>query len=263
MEALDIAAEVTHEDCRLALQNIELLRNATLEGSGLDDETIARLRDPPHGPSNELNDPDTLMSIELFLATINASEKTYERAVKSFVRRCPHVKPLSFYKVKRAIERITGVVGLKHDMCVNSCIGFTGARATLDACPKCGQARYCPIAAKAGKVVSRQQFTTMPLGPQAQTIYQTPDGAESMRYLFDAASQILRDLPPGHPLKVYSDLPSGAKLLELIHTGVITENDIVVMFSINGAQLYKCKDSDCWMSLWIVASLGPDKRYKK
>lgn len=96
MDGQDV--DVSHEDCRLALKNIELLRNATLDDSGLDEETIARIREPAREVSAELSDPDTLMSIELFLATINASEQAYEAAAKAFVRRCPTVKPLSFYK---------------------------------------------------------------------------------------------------------------------------------------------------------------------
>lgn len=35
------------------------------------------------------------------------------------------------------------------------------------------------------------------------------------------------------------------------------------MVSLDGAQLYEHKDSDCWMYIWIIINLAPDKRYKK
>ncbi len=35
------------------------------------------------------------------------------------------------------------------------------------------------------------------------------------------------------------------------------------MFSMDGAQLYKGKKSDCWIYIWIILNLSPDRRYKK
>ena len=45
--------------------------------------------------------------------------------------------------------------------------------------------------------------------------------------------------------------------------GDIKQNDIVLMTSMDGAQLYEDKDSDCWLYLWIVVNLPPDQRYCK
>ena len=36
-----------------------------------------------------------------------------------------------------------------------------------------------------------------------------------------------------------------------------------LMFSIDGAQLYTLKVSDCWIYIWIVLERAPDQRYKK
>ena len=36
----------------------------------------------------------------------------------------------------------------------------------------------------------------------------------------------------------------------------------MLMLSIDGAQLYQSKESDCWIYIWILIDLGPDKRYK-
>ena len=41
--------------------------------------------------------------------------------------------------------------------------------------------------------------------------------------------------------------------------GNIKEHDVVLMASLDGAQLYEDKDSDCWLYLWVVLNLPPDR----
>ncbi|KIK74597.1 hypothetical protein PAXRUDRAFT_118568, partial [Paxillus rubicundulus Ve08.2h10] len=41
------------------------------------------------------------------------------------------------------------------------------------------------------------------------------------------------------------------------------ENDIVLMVFLDGVQLYRHKDLDCWMYVWIIINLAPDQHYKK
>lgn len=38
---------------------------------------------------------------------------------------------------------------------------------------------------------------------------------------------------------------------------------MLLIFSVDGAQLYAMKESDCWIYIWIVADLNPNIRYKK
>ncbi|KAF7321196.1 hypothetical protein HMN09_00208100 [Mycena chlorophos] len=38
---------------------------------------------------------------------------------------------------------------------------------------------------------------------------------------------------------------------------------MVLMFSMDGAQLYRNKVSECWMYIWIIFDRSPDQRYKK
>ena len=51
--------------------------------------------------------------------------------------------------------------------------------------------------------------------------------------------------------------------LEAYYTQCISDNDILLIFSINGMQLYEKKESDCWIYIWIVAEHSPDECYKK
>ena len=40
-------------------------------------------------------------------------------------------------------------------------------------------------------------------------------------------------------------------------------HDTVLMFSADGAKLYRNKKLDCWMYIWVVYDLAPGDRYKK
>jgi hypothetical protein len=76
---------------------------------------------------------------------------------------------LTFNQVKRRIAEIRGVTPIKTDMCLNSCLAYTGPWKDLDSCPKCGEARYDPVQPR--KRVPRQLSYTMPIGPQLQAIW--------------------------------------------------------------------------------------------
>ena len=65
----------------------------------------------------------------------------------------------------------------------------------------------------------------------------------------------------GHP-DLYNDILSGKAYLEAVDNGVVEEYDSVLMLSMDGAQLYQSKASDCWIYIWILVDLAPDKRYK-
>ena len=61
---------------------------------------------------------------------------------------------------------------------------------------------------------------------------------------------------------MYNDILCGESYLDLIERGEIAEYDTVLMLSMDGTQLLKSKDSNCWIYIWILVDLGPDKRYK-
>jgi hypothetical protein len=67
----------------------------------------------------------------------------------------------------------------------------------------------------------------------------------------------------GGTIPTYDDFIHGSDYIDAVNRGDITTDDMVVVFSIDGAQLYKNKHSDCWISIWIVLDHSPDVRYKK
>ena len=50
--------------------------------------------------------------------------------------------------------------------------------------------------------------------------------------------------------------------MEAADNAPINKYDTVLMLSVDGAQLYKSKQSECWIYIWIIVDLSPDKRYK-
>jgi hypothetical protein len=146
-------------------------------------------------------------------------------------------------------------------MCPNSCIAYTGPFSELDKCPKCGEARF---ELRKNKRVPHRKFHTIPLGPQLQALWRTPEGAKAMRYRREYTQNILNQIQTNDgKIPAYDDVFSGKEYIDAVIRGDIQTEDMLLMLSIDGAQLYQSKQSDCWIYLWIVFDLPPDRRYMK
>ncbi|KAF8577269.1 hypothetical protein K439DRAFT_1365092, partial [Ramaria rubella] len=67
----------------------------------------------------------------------------------------------------------------------------------------------------------------------------------------------------GFQIHEYHDLYVGSEYLEACLRGDIDETMMVIMHCVDGTQLYKDKQSDCWIYIWIILELGPEIWYKK
>ncbi|KAJ3897144.1 hypothetical protein F5879DRAFT_781477, partial [Lentinula edodes] len=162
----NVGAKSSIEDIRIADEFIQLLHEATLENSGLDERTIEQLRNPLEGPPDEL-DPDTRLSIDLYLSITHASEATYSSVRNAILLRFPETNILSYHCVKSFIADTTGVISVYSDMCVNSCHAFTGPWTDLEYCFYCNEPRYdLDQLRQTGDKVPRLQCSTILLGPQ-------------------------------------------------------------------------------------------------
>ncbi len=161
--------------------------------------------------------------------------------------------------MKRRVEQLSGVVPIFYDMCPDTCVGFTGPLADCDRCPMCGKERY-----RSGTRDPHRQFVTIPLGPVIQALYGSLETAEKMHYRERTTTEIL-EYARTHDgnLKEYSDTTCGREFLNAVETGRIKNHDVLVQLSLDGAQLYHDKDSDCWIFVYIIHNLAPDLRYKK
>jgi hypothetical protein len=259
------------KDIQTALHFIHALRTATLEDSGLEDDAIERLRDPP-ACLVDLSDPDEELSVNMFIANMNSSEASYTRNRAAVLARHPNDKILSLYEVKKLVAEITGVYSIEDHMCINSCMAYVGPYANLESCPfpECGEPRYDQnILAKSDRKAPRRVFHTIPLGPQLQALCRSKEGAQARRYRDQKTKAVFekwKAVSSGEVLAdnmVYDDIFSGQAFMELSEELGLTENDMVIGLTADGAQLYQNKQSDTFIWAWVIYDISPESRYKK
>jgi hypothetical protein len=233
-----------------------MLENVTLE-SQLAPEDLDALRNPTPHPSTPSDDPDLRLSISCFIGLINSSREAYETICEGIQERFPTAEMLSYHRAKQAVQNLSGIITLKDNMCVDTCAAFTGPFADLTSCPRCKKPRYDPdqFEASEGKIkIPRRQFSTFPIGPQIQARWKNPETAEKMLYR-------QRRTAAGET-EDYDDILSGSAYLDRVAEGEIKGYDTLLMFSIDGAQLYRDKKSECWIYIWILLEMAPNERYK-
>ena len=257
------------EDHRLTADFIKLLRSASLDdpvnGLSAEPEALERLRSPPRDQPVDSIDDDTRMAIDLYLG--NPSDATYEINRAAILRRYPDSSLPSYYRTNRMVSDLTGIESIVHDMCINSCLAYTGPFADLESCPTCSESRYDQfrLEVSSGRDrIPRQQFHTIPIGPQLQALYRDPESAKRAHYLREERSRILAELENCGYLETYSDVLHGSDLIGAFQDGRIGEDDIVLMFSIDGAQLYAKKASTCWITsgFFSTSCLSSDTRQR-
>ncbi|PBK98268.1 hypothetical protein ARMGADRAFT_921273, partial [Armillaria gallica] len=268
------------EDLQESLDFISLITKASLGDvyCGMEEDDIKSLRDPIADPScaDEEVDPDFHLSLNVYLACINVSQDTYTRTLDTIRRRYPESQMLSYYQVSCEIWNLSGVVPIAYDMCVKSCMAYTGVFSQLVSCKFCNEPRYMT---RVGKPITpdkfikderatylpRLQYHTIPLGPQIQALFHNPQSVHNMRHHHEQTQQILEELEANDvdfPSE-YDDVYCGQDYLDAVCSGNIHDDSIVVSWSEDGAQLYQSKKSNAWIGIWTVMDLSPHIRYKK
>jgi hypothetical protein len=255
-EGLFVASKTAIKDLQVSQDFIAAVKNASLDNGDLDAETVARLRNPITEPLN-ISDPALRYSLDLFLAATTGSEDTYHASRDAYLRRHPENEVLTLATIKRKVEEWSGVVPIVSNMCPSSCAAYTGPYSELDSCPVCKAPRFDENGLP-------QKFYTIPLGPQLQALFRNPESAKHMHYRREKTQEILDSVDEDGNLNipVYDDYLHGSAYLEAVDRGDIQPTDVVVIGSIDGAQLYRNKQSDCWISIWIIAELTQQKRFK-
>jgi len=200
----------------------------------------------------------------MYLILTNVSQETYRQLVEAFIRCHPEAKDklLSYDQIRRRVKNLTGIIPIYDDMCVNSCMAFTGPYKDLDTCLKCPEPHYDPILLQSsgGKIKKPQKSaTTIPIGPQIQALWSHRLSAEKMSYRKQVTDTLLGQTESPTVLNDYTEGED-----YLMHVAPrLGSHDTVLMFSADGAQLYRNKKSDCWIYIWIIYDLAPGDHYKK
>ncbi|EIW74970.1 hypothetical protein CONPUDRAFT_40790, partial [Coniophora puteana RWD-64-598 SS2] len=252
---------------KLALEFIKCIREARLDDpvAKLSEEVLYRLRHPPHTPPEPLS-PLQKHSITNYFALENASIRAFEEVRASEIKTFNVAEQdlLHFDAVEKLIAKITGVESVQHDMCWDSCQAFTGPLEDDLRCSQCGKHRYDQhILKHKGKLVSRK-FHTILLGPLLQAIYRDPQSAEDLAYRVLKTHEVLEAaIANNRIVEVYDDYISGSDYIQSLLEKKIRDEDILIMSSLDGAQLFESQASDCWIYIWVILEYSPDKRYKK
>lgn len=255
-EDIGVPLRARRQEVREALECIRDIRNATLSTSGLDEDTVDRLRHPPRGvpPLTGFE----RAGMRMFLARGDGSEDNYEDNRAAIVELHNQDEIPSYDQIKHRIANITGISTIRTAMCVNSCIAFTGPFADLNDCPTCVQPRYDPWHLTRGDKIPRRTFETFPVGPQIQAMYASPENARLMRHRAQRTQEI-RDALDADPASLVDidDIYCGKDYIREVKAGRIKNDDTVLMISLDGAQLYANKSSDCWFIIWVLYDLPP------
>ena len=247
------------KELRVTAEFIESLQTAMLEQSNMCDEDIQQLCDPPTSFPEEVTDRHFLKALRTFISTTNASEAMYN-GVHAASQACyPDDSFLLFDQVKRKLEGLTGMVLIMHDMCIDTCAAFMGPYSLLDACPKCSKPQYHP-----GTRNLQQQFLIIPIGLVIQALYLSEGTTDDMHYLECIMEKILKDIKQnGGKVKQYDNTACGMHNLHAWQIGQIKKGNVLLQISLDSAQLYRDKESDCWIFIYIIHNLSPDLHYRK
>ena len=94
--------------------------------------------------------------------------------------------------------------------------------------------------------------------------FRSREGAHDMRHRERQMEEILERLvKSGEKLDEIGDIYEGSEFWDAYCKGHIGKDDVRVMFSMDGAQLFEHKASNCWIYIWILIDVALDKRYKK
>jgi hypothetical protein len=161
----ELCGIVEDEDLALHLGFIKLLRNASLDDMGMqmDKEDLERLRKPPTHEISLKSEPDLRLALDLFLANYTSLVDAFNQNRKTMLQHHPEDEICTYDQAKHLVRHLSGIVPLAHDMCINTCIAYTGPFSDLEMCPYCNTPCYDPVVLeKSGgqKKTAQREFHT-------------------------------------------------------------------------------------------------------
>ena len=230
------------------MEFVKKLQSARLDDPtlGMSCEALEWLRNPLCEQPLLFIDGNTWLALDMYLA--NPSEATYDMNWKVFLHRLPDADLPSYYKARRLVADLTGVESVVHHMCINSCIAYTGPFMHLEACSMCTEPCYDKFRLEASggrERILRQEFHMIPIRPQLQALYRESESATHAYYMRIERTCVLEEIDNKWFLDEYSDVLHGTDLIKAFQDWHIGDNNITLLFPIDGAQLYAKKASAC------------------
>ncbi|EJD38499.1 hypothetical protein AURDEDRAFT_30561, partial [Auricularia subglabra TFB-10046 SS5] len=249
---------------RTAQEFILHLQDATLDDCPLRPDRLEALRNPPSHPLSLEDGPagrdrDLCLSLRMLVAHTLSSKETYDETCYGIRCAYPNSGVLNYDATAKKLEELSGVYVIEDDLCIDSCVAFTGPYADLLHCPKCGKPRYVPGSRK----VPQQRMSTFPIGPQIQAMHRHACTAELLDYWDRRTSSLLAQLYERVPIDPIDDTMCGEDVLTAMLEEKLGPDDTVLVASLDGLQLYRNKQSGCWLWAFYLINMSPCGRYKK
>ena len=110
------------------------------------------------------------------------------------------------------------------------------------------------------KSIPRKRAVTIPVGPQLQAAYCSQQSGTEMKCRARLTQKMLDEIgeEANITLPSYADFIHSNQYIDAIRNGQIKPGHIMLMFSIDGAQLYRMKESDRWIYIWVILDRAPD-----
>ena len=194
-----------------------------------------KFRHPPHFKL-EVDDPQLCLSLKIYFSlSRNLPEHCYEEIQQSIIECYPDCQMLSFDQVCSRLWSMMGIMPLYFDMCVEACMAFTGAFCKLLKCIFREEDHYKSVA-HSDKPSSTpcHQSVTLPIGPQLQALWHYP---RTVANIHDRLHRTEKYLDKG--IDAYHDVLCGSEYLDLVRQGHIGKDDMIVVQSVDKAQIYK------------------------
>ncbi|KAG2132823.1 uncharacterized protein EDB93DRAFT_1044287, partial [Suillus bovinus] len=115
---------------------IQALRAASFDDpvAKLTPEALEKLRNLPQQPPR-IASPIICHGIQMYFHLEHAAQAAYKGIADSAARSFPGAEDIPSYRgVKRLIAELSNIDSIKHHMCLNTCITFTGPFSDLDQC---------------------------------------------------------------------------------------------------------------------------------
>ncbi|OBZ75159.1 hypothetical protein A0H81_04486 [Grifola frondosa] len=228
-EDLGVPTDPPLEELLLTQQFVDVLKSATFDGQNLDPEDIQQLHKPLQMPLDLNADLDLHLAVELFLAVGNTSQETYSTVHAALLHHHPDDNISTYEQMQQHVAELSGIVP------------------------------------EGNKRVPHRTFLSFPLGFQLQALWQCPESAAALKYHLQVTCKLLEWLynDPNQPLPFLDFFFFGNDYIHAFQEGKISDDDMILMFSMDGAQLYARKQSDCWIFIWVLFDLAPGSHYKK
>lgn len=163
---------------------------------------------------------------------------------------------ISLYKIKNKLSKLVNIMPQFFDVCINSCMAFTGQFVNDSSCHHCTTSRY--INDDLQKKKPRKVLSYFSLIERFKIQYNDPTRSQLLRYRHEyITNENYNNLNIG-------DVFDGNLYKELEMEGFFqNERDIALIGSTDGYQIFRQKTDDCWVIMFINANLPPSERVKK